>query len=130
MPHRRFRDGTEAVGGYARAVRAGPMVFVAGTTALGAQGEVVGTNVYEQTRATYDKIGRALEQAGAAWSDVTRITAYITDLGQAEGFTRAHGERFPGEAVPAAALIGISGLLKPGLLIEIEATAVIEGEGW
>lgn len=130
MAHQRFPDGTEAAGGYARAVRAGPMVFVAGTTSLDASGAVIGSDVYEQTRTTYDKIGEALSRAGAKWSDVTRVTAYITDMDQASGFTRAHGERFPGDEVPAAALIGCPKLLKPGLLIEIEATAVIEGAGW
>jgi enamine deaminase RidA (YjgF/YER057c/UK114 family) len=130
MAHQRFPDGTEAAGGYARAVKAGPMVFVAGTTSLNAAGEVQGTDSYDQTRITYEKIGAALAKAGAKWSDVVRITAYLTDMDQADGFSRAHVERFPGTEVPAAALIGIPALLKPGLLIEIEATAVIEGEGW
>ena len=129
MTHQRLRDGTEAAGGYARVVKARNMVFVAGTTSLDSAGNVVGADAYEQTRATYAKIGTALERAGATWSDVVRITAYLTDLEQADGFTRAHTEQFPGEDVPAAALIGISGLLKPDLLIEIEATAVIAGEG-
>lgn len=128
MTHQRFRDGTEAAGGYARAVRAGNMVFVSGTTSLDPEGNVVGADVYAQTQATYAKIGAALERAGATWSDVTRITAFIADLGQADGFSRAHVEQFPGDEVPAAALIGTSGLLKPDLLIEIEATAVIAGE--
>jgi 2-iminobutanoate/2-iminopropanoate deaminase len=131
VAHERFRDGTEAAGGYARAVKAGPMVFVSGTTSLDPKGKIVGADVYAQTVATYDKIGAALAKAGAKWSDVTRITAYITDMDQADGFSRAHVERFPGDEVPAAALIGCDSLLKPGLLIEIEATAVIEaGVSW
>ena len=128
MAHRRIFDGTEAAGGYARAVRTDNMVFVAGTTALRADGTVEGADTYSQTKVTYDKIEAALKEAGAGLADVVRITAYITDIGEADGFIRAQIERFPGEDVPAAALIGGAELLKPELLIEIEATAVIERE--
>ena len=126
MAHRRIFDGTEAAGGYARAVRTDNMVFVAGTTALRADGTIDGADTYSQTKATYDKIEAALKEAGAGLADVVRITAYITDVGEADGFIRAQIERFAGEDVPAAALIGGAELLKPELLIEIEATAVIE----
>ena len=126
MAHTRIFAGTEAAGGYARAVRAGNMVFVAGTTSLRPDGSIVGDDTYSQTVATYDKIEAALAKAGATLADVVRITAYITDIGAADGFIRAQTERFPGEAVPAAALIGGAVLLKEGLLIEIEATAIIE----
>ncbi len=126
MAHQRFYDGTEAAGGYARAIRAGNMVFVAGTTSLNPDGTVAGADTYAQTVATYDKIEAALKQAGATLDDVVRLTIYITDIGQANDFLRAHAERFPGAAVPTSALIGGVDLLKPDLLVEIETTAVIE----
>lgn len=129
MAHKRIFDGTEAAGGYARAVRAGNMVFVAGTTSTRADGSVEGSDVYSQTVATYDKIEAALNEAGATLEDVVRITAYITDMSQSDDFLRAQIERFPGKAVPGAALIGCTELLGKELLIEIEATAVIEGAG-
>ncbi|MEM7696342.1 MAG: Rid family hydrolase [Pseudomonadota bacterium] len=127
MPHTRIFDGTEAGGGYARAVRAGAMVFVAGTTSLRPDGTAVGADVYTQTVATYDKIEAALEKAGARLSDVVRVTAYITDMAAADGFIRAQTERFGETEVPTAALIGGIELLIPELLIEIEATAIIDG---
>lgn len=127
MPHRRIYDGTEAAGGYARAVSASPFVFVSGTTALRPDGSVDGTDTYRQTVATYDKIEAALKEAGATLDDVVRITAYITRIGDAEAFIRAQTERFPGDAVPAAALIGGVELLRPDLLIEIEVTAMVAG---
>lgn len=130
MVHRRIFDGTEAAGGYARAVRAGQMVFVAGTTSLDGEGVAQGADVHSQTVRTYDKIEAALARAGASLADVVRVTAYITDMAQADGFNRAHAERFTGTEVPAAALLGIDALLKPELMVEIEATAVIsEDEG-
>jgi enamine deaminase RidA (YjgF/YER057c/UK114 family) len=95
------------------------------STALRADGSVEGADVYAQTVATYDKIEAALQAAGAALTDVVRVTAYITDIGHSDGFIRAQTERFTGGLVPAAALIGGAQLLRPELLIEIEATAVI-----
>ncbi len=118
----------EASGGYSRAVRVGNRVEVAGTVASGPDGAIVAPgDVYEQTRYIFfDKIASALAEAGASLSDVVRTRSFTTDLGQAEGFTRAHGEIF-GDIRPAATLVGISGLLGEGSVIEIEATAVIDG---
>jgi enamine deaminase RidA (YjgF/YER057c/UK114 family) len=122
MPARQnFFDGTEvAGGGYARAVRVGPHIHVAGTTAPG-------RDVYDQTQATYRKIATALEACGGAMRDVVRVTAYITDMSQAEAFLRAHREAL-GAICPAAALIGTTALIRPELLIEIEAYAIIPTE--
>jgi enamine deaminase RidA (YjgF/YER057c/UK114 family) len=107
-------------GGYARAVRVGPHIHVSGTTAPG-------RDVYEQTRAIYAKIANAVSSCGATMRDVVRITAYITDMSQSEAFLRAHREVFA-EICPAAALIGTTALLKPELLIEIEAYAIAGSE--
>jgi enamine deaminase RidA (YjgF/YER057c/UK114 family) len=120
---RNIFDGTEAAGGYARAVRVGPHVHVSGTTSLDKNGRAVGRDAYEQTREIYRKIGTALGQAGASLADVVRITAYITDMTQSEGFLRAHQEVFA-RICPAAALIGVNALLKPDLIVEIEAHAM------
>lgn len=116
----------EAAGGYSRAVRVGNRVEVAGTVATGPDGAIVAPgDVYEQTRYIFDKIAAALAEAGASLSDVVRTRSFTTDLDQAEGFTRAHGEIFA-DIRPAATLVGISGLLGDGSVIEIEAIAVID----
>ncbi|MEM6664874.1 MAG: Rid family hydrolase, partial [Pseudomonadota bacterium] len=89
MTHRRIFDGTEAAGGYARAVKAGNMVFVAGTTSLTREGAVAGADMYAQSVITFDKIEAALREAGADLSHVVRLTCYVTSLDDAGGFTRA-----------------------------------------
>jgi enamine deaminase RidA (YjgF/YER057c/UK114 family) len=121
---RNIFDGTEASGGYARAVQVGPHIHVSGTTSLDRNGAAVGGTVYEQTREVYRKIAATLANCGASMKDVVRTTAYITDMSQADGFIRAHNEVFA-EICPAGALIGTPALLKPELLIEVEAYAII-----
>ncbi len=119
----------EAKGGYSRAVRVGSQVIVAGTVAVGADGEVVAPgDAYEPTRAIFGVIEQALGEAGASLGDIVRTRSFITDLTQSEGFTRAHGEIF-GQIRPAATLVEVSGLLGDGTVIEIEADAIIDREG-
>lgn len=115
----------EAAGGYSRAVRVGDRVEVAGTVAAGPDGAIVAPgDVYEQTIYVFGVIERALAEAGATLADVVRTRSFTTDISQAEGFTRAHGELF-GDIRPAATLVEISGLLGDGTVIEIEASAII-----
>lgn len=119
-------DGTET-GAYSRAVRVGDTVHVAGTTSLDGQGDYVGEDVGAQTAAVYHKINSALKACGAGMQDIVRITAYITDMSQSDAFLAAHSVAMAGNK-PAAALIGVSDLIAPGLLIEIEAYAIVGAE--
>lgn len=115
----------EDVVGYSRAVRVGDQVFVAGTTAVGPDGAVVGTgDVYAQTLQALRTIKTALEQAGATISDVVRTRMFVTDISQWEAIGRAHGEFFR-DIRPAATMVEVSKLIDPALLVEIEADAVI-----
>ena len=115
----------EDVVGYSRAVRVGDQVFVAGTTAVGADGAVVGAgDVYAQTLQALRTIKAALEQAGATISDVVRTRMFVTDISQWEAIGRAHGEFFR-DIRPAATMVEVSKLIDPALLVEIEADAVI-----
>ena len=114
--------------GYSRAVRVGNLVEVAGTVAADENGEVVGETVYEQTRYILQKILRALEKAGATAEDVVRTRWYLTDIADLDEAGRAHGEVF-GEVRPAATGLQVAALVDPRLKVEIEATAVIPGNG-
>jgi enamine deaminase RidA (YjgF/YER057c/UK114 family) len=113
--------------GYSRAVRLGSQVFVAGTTAIDERGNVVGVgDMYAQARFVWQKIERALHEAGAKLEQVVRIRTFVTDIARWEEAGRAQGEVFH-EIRPAATLVAITALVHPDLLIEIEADAVIEG---
>ena len=115
----------EDIVGYSRAVRVGNTVEVAGTTAVDERGETVGVNnPYEQTKFTLAPIEKALIQAGASMKDVVRTRMFVTDISKWEEIGRAHGEFFR-EIKPAASMIEVKGLISPGLLVEIEVTAII-----
>jgi enamine deaminase RidA (YjgF/YER057c/UK114 family) len=116
-------DGTET-GSYSRAVRVGDTVHVSGTTSLDGKGGYEGDDVGAQTAAVYRKIEAALIGCDATMDDIVRITAYTTDMDQSAAFLEAHSAAMGGNK-PAAALIGVSSLIDPGLLIDIEAYAVV-----
>lgn len=114
----------ESIVGYSRAVRVGPYVHVAGTTAADSEGKVVGTDdPYAQTIYILEKIEAALQKVGAELKDVVRTRIYVTDVTDWDEVARAHGEIFA-QIRPAATLVEVNSLIEPEMLVEIEADAI------
>jgi 2-iminobutanoate/2-iminopropanoate deaminase len=121
-----FRDGTEVVGFYARTIKSGPLVFVSGTTSLDGRGRVQGNDAGEQTLVTMRKVAAGLKSAGATLRDLTRLTIFVTDIRDMGAVTKALAKALKGSVV-SSTLVAVSALAVPGLLVEIESTAVVKG---
>ena len=110
--------------GFSRALRVGNWVFVSGTTATDAGGEVIGAgDPYAQTMAILEKIEQALDEAGATMADVVRTRIYVTNADDWEAVGRAHA-RFFAAVRPANTLVEVRRLVGSGYLVEIDADAL------
>ena len=115
----------EAKVGYSRAVRVGPHVFVAGTTASDENGRPIKPGDFEaQTRGAIAKILKALAEVGADASHVVRTRVFTTDITKWGEIGAAHAEVF-GDVRPAMTLVEIRRLIDPDHLVEVEADAVV-----
>jgi enamine deaminase RidA (YjgF/YER057c/UK114 family) len=109
----------ETTVGYSRAVRTGPFVAVAGTTAAG-------ETIADQAREALRRIETALNETGAALSDVVRTRMYVTDISRWREVGAVHAEVF-GDIRPAATMVEVSALISPALMVEIEVDAYVGG---
>lgn len=122
-----FKSGgrLEGIGSYSRAKRVGPFVYIAGTTAIEPSGKLHAPgDAYAQSVYILGRIEEALRAVGAELRHVVRTRAYLTSLPEhGPGFIRAHGEVFR-DIDPVSCGVEC-GLNQPGMVVEIEADAVI-----
>lgn len=115
----------ESVVGYSRAVRVGRFVAVSGSAAIDTNGLLVGEgDMYAQAKQCIEVIETALEKAGGSLADVVRTRTFVTDIERWADVGRAHQEAF-GDVMPATSMVEVSRLIDPGMLVEIEADAII-----
>ncbi|PZR29507.1 MAG: hypothetical protein DI535_02000 [Citrobacter freundii] len=115
----------EDIVGYSRAVKVGNTIEITGTVAVDENNSLIGeNNAYEQTKFILQKIEKVLIQTGASLKDIVRTRMFVTDISRWEEYGKAHGEFFSA-IKPCTSMIEVKGLIEPGYLIEIEATAIL-----
>lgn len=112
--------------GYSRAIRRGNVIEVSGTTSTEAGKPVHLGDPYQQTVQILTIIKTAIEALGGQMSDVVRTRIFVQNISHWQEVGRAHSTYF-GEIKPATSIVEISALVDSDLLVEIEATAIIEG---
>jgi enamine deaminase RidA (YjgF/YER057c/UK114 family) len=110
--------------GYSRAMRAGNIIEVSGTSAIDRDRIIAPGDPYQQTRFIIQKIERAINEAGGSLNDVVRTRIYVTNIKDWEAVGRAHGEFFK-EIKPATSMVEVTSLIDPNFVVEIEATAIL-----
>ena len=113
-----------AVSHYTHAVRFGNLLYVSGLVGLDADLTVVSSDVVIQTRKIFDDLSLIMRRVGADFSNVLKVTVYLTDVNDREKINPVRQEYF-GRWRPASTLIGIGALVVPELKVEIEAVVGI-----
>ena len=108
-----------------QAVQVGDTVYVSGQGPLDPQGNLVGEgDMAAQSRQVFANIRAVLAEAGATMDDVVKITSFITDTGRYAEYSAARAQAFPNH-VPASSTVTVADLVLPGMLVEVEAIAVL-----
>jgi reactive intermediate/imine deaminase len=101
------------------------IVYISGQVPLDREGQLVGEGDFDaQTRQVFENLTRALECADAAWSDVVKLSYFLTDVRDIASVRAIRDEYVDTERPPASTLVQVSGLFRPDVLVEIEAVAV------
>ena len=114
-------QGLSANPAFAPGVQVGELLFISGQVAQDNEGNVVGTvDAEAQTRHIMSRIQTIVETAGATMRDVVKITTFLTDVESYPAFSRVRSETFP-NSPPASSTVIVAGLVRPELLVEVEA---------
>lgn len=116
--------------GFSRASRVGNVIAVAGTAAIGPNGQTIGiNNVYEQTKYCIEIMKKAIEEAGGLLQNVVRTRIMLVDISTWKEAAKAHGEYFS-EIRPACTFVEVKGFINQEWLVEIEADCVVSEESF
>ncbi len=117
---------SEPISHYSDAVRAGNTIYISGQASLDEDGNLMGRgDVVVQARQVLENMGRVLAAAGASFGDVVKVTVYLANRDDREKVNQVRKEYFKDNR-PASTLIEINRLAIEGMLIEIEAVAVVK----
>jgi enamine deaminase RidA (YjgF/YER057c/UK114 family) len=119
-------DGLSSPPGYSHVVSlpAGRLVWTSGQVAMDGEGKVVGVGDWDaQARLVFQNLTRALEGAGARWSDVVKLTFFVVDVAQLATIRAVREEFVDTSRPPTSSLVQVAGLVDPELLLEVEAVA-------
>lgn len=115
----------ENIVGYSRAVKIGNIIEVSGTAPVKEGKTLFPGKAYEQAKACINIIEKSLSEAGASLKNVIRTRMFVTDISRWKEYGKAHGELF-GEIKPATSMVEVKSLISSDMLIEIEATAIVD----
>ena len=100
-------------------------MWLAGQTVTeDANGASLAGNFEGQVREIFARLGKTLEEAGGTLADLVTMTVFITDTRYGDRLTELRREIF-GDNFPASALITVTGLARPGMVVEVQGIAVI-----
>ncbi len=114
----------EDIVGYSRAVRVGDLVEISGTASVEGDKVIGVEDPYEQTKVIIEKFSSVLKEAGGSLNDIVRVRIYVINIDHWEKISKAFSEYFH-TIKPAATLVEVSSLISPELLVEMEATAML-----
>jgi enamine deaminase RidA (YjgF/YER057c/UK114 family) len=111
--------------GFTNCVRLGEVLYLSGISALDRQGNVIGDDIESQTIATYRNIGQVLHAAGSSLDQILQMTSFIVNLGKnGPGYVAAR-QKILTQPTYTSATIGVSALMVPGLLLEVQCIAAM-----
>jgi enamine deaminase RidA (YjgF/YER057c/UK114 family) len=116
----------ENIVGYSRALKAGNLIFVSGTTGVDSNGELVSSDAHAQAKKAIENIETALRKGGSSLDDVVRTRVFVTQYTDWKEVARVHKEAFD-KILPASSML-VCNFLDPRILVELEADAIVHDE--